>query len=270
MGEELHVTGDVVYSHDGRDLLCDLYHPPPATENGAAVIALHGGGWRRGDRATMKDAATALASRGFLAIALGYRLIGEVSWPTPADDVKAAVRWARSNAAGLSIDPEAIALMGFSAGAHLALIAAGTALETDGVSKQAAAVAAFFPPTRLTAGSAKALDLADDQVAAASPIEYASSSFPPTLMLHGTGDTVVPYTSSVEMFDALSKAGATADLRLYAGLQHEFVWLPGYLDLCVADIALFFEAHVLQRERYGVARAELEQFWQQRRPAAVS
>ncbi|MFN8559039.1 MAG: alpha/beta hydrolase, partial [Dehalococcoidia bacterium] len=61
MSVDVRIEPDVVYGSAGRDLLCDLYHPPPSGANGGAVILLHGGGWRGGHRSMMKDIATALA-----------------------------------------------------------------------------------------------------------------------------------------------------------------------------------------------------------------
>lgn len=253
-------------------LLCDLYHPDPAKANGAATILLHGGGWRSGDRAMMADPGRALAGHGFLAVALEYRLLGAAPWPAQVDDTKAAVRWLRGNSGRFGIDPEQITFTGFSAGAHLALLAAGTAdggkRAADGAqrdtSERVAAVAAFFPPTRLGSGQARMLGLTPEAAQAASPIAHAAASFPPTLLLHGTGDTLVPHSASVQMFDALVAAGAAADLRLYAGLPHEFQQLSGLLEPTLADVAAFFERHVVQRERFEEARSAMQRRWEER------
>ena len=256
-------------------LLCDLYHPDPARANGTATILLHGGGWRAGDRTMMADPATALAGHGFLAVALEYRLLGAAPWPAQLDDTKAAVRWLRGNADRFGIDPRQITLTGFSAGAHLALLAAGTAdggeRATDSahhdVPERVAAVAAFFPPTRLGSGQARMLGLTPEAARAASPITHAAASFPPTLLLHGTDDTMVPHSASVQMFDALIAAGAAADLRLYAGLPHEFQQLPGLLEPTMADVAAFFERQVVQRERFEAARDAMQRRWEERMQA---
>lgn len=246
-------------------LLCDLYHPDPAKANGAATILLHGGGWRAGDRTMMAPPATALAGHGFLAVALEYRLLGDAPWPAALDDSQAAVRWLRGNADRFGIDPEQITFTGFSAGAHLALLAAGTADSAPhSVSERVAAVAAFFPPTRLGSGQARMLGLTPEGAQAASPIAHAAATFPPTLLLHGTGDTLVPHNASVQMFDALVAAGAAADLRLYAGLPHEFQQLPGLLEPTMADVAAFFVRNVVQRERFEAEREAMQRRWAER------
>jgi acetyl esterase/lipase len=92
----------------------------------AAIIYLHGGGWRGGSRETMRPIAKAMADRGFIGLPAQYRLTGQAPWPAQIHDVKAAIRWTRANADRLAIDPGRIVLWGSSAGAHLALLAAGT------------------------------------------------------------------------------------------------------------------------------------------------
>jgi acetyl esterase/lipase len=266
---------DVVYGVAGRELHCDVYRPEPGHANRAAVILLHGGGWRGGSRAMMKDAATCFAQRGFLAVAPEYRLTGEAPWPAQIHDVKTAIRWLRSSAAEFDITAEMLALCGFSAGAHLSLLAAGTA---DGdafrvggshadVAERVAAVAAFFPPIRLEGGSARNLGVSGDEAKLGSPIAHVSGSFPPTLLLHGTGDVTVPHAHSVAMFEALAASGAPVDLRLYAGLPHEFVRLPGMLDLCVTDIDAFLTRNLLNREAFEAELAEQRRIWEERAQA---
>lgn len=280
MTERVRVEAGVSCGVGEAAPLCDVYHPDPATANGAASILLHGGGWRFGDRAMMADAATELSRHGFIAVALEYRLLGQAAWPTPLDDTKTAVRWLRAEAGRFGLDPERITLTGFSAGAHLALLAAGTAgreVSADAAYREqperVAAVAAFFPPTRIGAGQARMLGIALEEAAAASPIEHVGAGFPPTLFLHGTGDTMVPHAASLEMFDALVAAGATADLRLYARLPHEFQQLPGMLAPTMADVAAFFGRHVVSRDDFAAAHAALQRRWDERaqavRPAAA-
>jgi acetyl esterase/lipase len=272
MTDGVRIEPDVAYGAAGRDLLCDVYLPAPAAARGAATILLHGGGWRGGSRAMMKDAAALLAGRGYLAVAAEYRLTGEAPWPAQIHDVKTVIRWLRANAGRFGVHPEMITLVGFSAGGHLALLAAGTAdtgtLRGDGshagVSERVAAVTAFFSPVRLLPGALRPSGLLPGDEAAASPITYARADFPPTLLLHGTGDPMVSHTESVRLFDALAAAGAPVDLRLYAGLPHEFQRLPGYLDLCVADIDCFIDRHVVSRAQFDARLTDERAVWEER------
>ena len=265
---EIRVEHAVVFgSGGGRDLLCDIYTPPGAT-NAPAVLLLYGGGWRMGERGRMRDHGMALAGRGFVAVASDYRLTPESPWPAQIHDVKAAIRWMRASAPRLGIDPRRIAIEGHSAGAHLALLAAGTpgipAFEGDGgnpgVATDIAAVVAVYPPVRFhlgndrASGSTPATALMGEAATmedarAAGPIEYAAANFPPTLLLHGSADKVVPPTASLRMYEALSQAGAPVEIHMYANLPHGFARLPSMLGLVQDEIANFLDRHIVDPGR---------------------
>jgi acetyl esterase/lipase len=105
------------------ELLADAYLPDgggPAP----AVICIHGGGWKAGSRSTYKLIGPLLAARGYAAFSIDYRLVkGEQNlYPAAVDDVRNALRYVREHAAELNVDPDRIALMGDSAGGHLAAL----------------------------------------------------------------------------------------------------------------------------------------------------
>ena len=114
-----------------------------------------------GDKSMMDPFGPELARHGFLAVAPEYRLLGESPWPAQLEDVKAAIRWTRANADSLGIHPDRIAIIGFSAGAQLALMAGGTPDMpvfkgkggNDTITDRVAAVIAFFPPVEFTIGA---------------------------------------------------------------------------------------------------------------------
>jgi predicted alpha/beta-fold hydrolase len=118
-------TPEVVQRATDRDLGIDIFWPEDDAKR-SAVILLHGGGWSGGHRSEMHRYARQLRQRGFLAIAAEYRLTSEAPWPAQILEVKDVIRWVRDNAAWLRVDPDRIALQGFSSGGHLALLAAGT------------------------------------------------------------------------------------------------------------------------------------------------
>ena len=197
-----------------------------------------------------------------------YRLTPESPWPAQVHDVKAAIRWMRASALRLGIDPSRIAIEGHSAGAHLALLAAGTpglpAFEGDGgnpgVATDIAAVVAVYPPVRFhlgndrASGSTPATALMGEAATmedarAAGPIEYAAANFPPTLLLHGSADKVVPPTASLRMYEALSQAGAPVEIHMYANLPHGFARLPSMLGLVQDEIANFLDRHIVDPGR---------------------
>ena len=272
------VERDVEYGTTGsRSLHCDVFHPEPTGTPAPAAILLHGGGWRRGSRATMHPRAEALAAQGILAVAAEYRLTDEAPWPAHVNDVKACLRWLRANAEARNADPDQISLVGFSAGAHLALMAAATPGDPalsgngghEGVSEVVDAVIAFFPPVRIIPGADRDNDLpasagdslgegiTADEARVMSPIERVTPGFPPTLLLHGTADEVVPSRSSQQFYEAVTAVGTAAELRLYSGQRHEFVKIEEMLDLAMRDVALFVRRVLVDPARFDVPQAEL-------------
>lgn len=262
------VEQDVVYGtagNGGRDLKCDVYTPPGEVKDAPAVVLVHGGSWRQGDRTQLRGYGILLGRAGYVCVAPEYRLLGEAPWPAAIEDVKAAIRWVRASASSLGVDPSRIAIEGNSAGAHLALLAAGTAglasFEGDGgngdASSAVAAVAAVYAPTLFFAeGSSRSsgglpfMALAesgsDDAAAAAlaSPVHHVSPTFPPTLLVHGTTDTTVPVSASVRMYEELVSAGVPVEMHLYAEQPHAFDAQPQFGRQVAAEMLLFLDRYV--------------------------
>jgi arylformamidase len=108
----------------------DLYTPGPETRPAAAdvqrpaMVYVHGGGWRVGDRSRVGRKAAFFTERGWVFVSVNYRLLPEGRHPANVDDVAAAIAWVHDHAAEHGIDPDAIFVMGHSAGAHLAALVA--------------------------------------------------------------------------------------------------------------------------------------------------
>ncbi|HEX9897089.1 MAG TPA: alpha/beta hydrolase [Dehalococcoidales bacterium] len=252
------VENDVVFGTTGnRDLKCDIYRPPIEGDNRPGVLIIHGGAWQSGDRSQLRYYGIQLARYGFVGVACEYRLSGEAPWPAQIHDVKAAIRWMRSNANQLGIDEGKICVTGNSAGAHLALMMGCDmdAFEGKGgnmnVSSKCAAISAIYPPTTVhynkNDAENKLLGKAgNNEVAAkASPINYANKGFPPTILIHGNADQVVPNSESFNMYHALNKAGAGVELHIFDGAPHAFDSLAEFARQCVQLIILFFDRKVI-------------------------
>ncbi len=111
-------------NHDGIELAGDLYLPAGA-ESAPALVAVHGGGWVAGVRGAFQYWGPYLAARGVAVFAISYRLATKAkTFPEAAQDVLAGVQFVRGKAAAFGIDPARIGLLGASAGAHLAALAA--------------------------------------------------------------------------------------------------------------------------------------------------
>lgn len=235
----MQVDHDVVFgTGGGRDLSCDIYRPD--TPNGAGILLLHAGSWRRGDKTTMAGQAEMLTAEGYTCVASEYRLTPESPWPAQIHDVKAAMRWMRAEAKSLQVDDERIGVLGNSAGGHLGLMLAGTPSVADfagtgghdDVPDHITALVAFYPVTQFYVGQpcpgGTSADLlfteppTEAEVRAASPYTYARPGFPPTFMLHGTADDMVPWEASLHMYKALNAQGAPVELHLQAGRPHAY------------------------------------------------
>ena len=256
------VEQDVVFgSGGGRDLKCNVYMPPQAGTARPAVLLVHGGGWVNGDRSQLHGYGILLGRIGYVCVATEYRLAGEAKWPAQLHDVKAALRWMRANSGRLGIDPRKIAVSGNSAGAHLSLMLAATqdmpAFEGDGGNAGAgtgvAASVGFYAPTQLYTPEQPLREelsflfgrgYSEETARAASPIDYASPNFPPTLLITGNRDELVPDEASFRMYHALAKAGAPAELHVYAGQPHAFDAVPDFGRQCASIVALFLDRHV--------------------------
>jgi acetyl esterase/lipase len=256
------VAGAVYRTVDGRELRADVFAPEGVSQR-AAVLHLHGGGWRAGSRAAVHSRCRELARHGFTSLAVEYRLLPAAPWPAPLDDVHAALTWAAEHAPEWDVDPARLVLQGYSAGAHLALLAATAGQRAR--HPAVAAVVAAYPPTDFhptgpdevgtrpsvpgeTVAGWLLFDRAttDEELHAVSPLRLLDPAFPPTLILHGTSDRIRPHPSSVRLHERLLALGVPADLRLYAGQDHEFDYVPSFRAAVAADVAFFLRRMVTE------------------------
>lgn len=260
----------VIGSGGARNIHGDIYQPSKGMENGAGVLMIHGGGWSTGTKEQVSGQAEVLSQHGFTCLACEYRLTPEAPWPAQIHDVKTAIRWFRANAGQLGCRPDRIAALGNSAGGHLALLLAGT-VDNDkfegegayvGVDTSVAAVIAVYPAVSFyvgerTSGSTPATSILGDQETSdvaveISPITYVSADFPPTFFLHGNGDKVVPVSASMNMYNALARAGAKAEMHIYAEQPHSWVRWPHWVGPTMREAAVFLERYLVDRGKYQV------------------
>ncbi|MDW7691324.1 alpha/beta hydrolase [Flammeovirgaceae bacterium SG7u.111] len=127
---------DVVYTtlpdtpFGSRDLHVDVFQPKKKGKY-PALIMVHGGGWRSGDKSMQIPMAQKLAAKGFVTVCVEYQLSLEAKFPAAVHNIKAAIRWMRANAEKYNIDPDKIAISGCSAGGQLAALVG----MTNGVEK---------------------------------------------------------------------------------------------------------------------------------------
>jgi len=123
---DIDVQPSIDYArHDGVVLKGDLYRPK-APGKYPAIVAVHGGGWQLGSPESFRHWGHFLAAQGYVLFAVAYRLSkpGAPGYPGAVHDVRAAVQFLKHSGAALGVDPDRIALMGDSAGGHLAALVA--------------------------------------------------------------------------------------------------------------------------------------------------
>lgn len=109
----------VYYQEGSRKLLCDLFATESDEAGRPAIVLVHGGGWLHGDKTKFRPLAIKLAACGYVVMSIEYRLGHEAHFPAGIRDCLAAVRFLRSNATQLNVDPDRISAVGGSAGGHL-------------------------------------------------------------------------------------------------------------------------------------------------------
>lgn len=118
---ELAVEYNVVYQTlENRKLHLDIFYPRDQMNFIPAVILVHGGGWRSGDKSQQVSMAVEIAKAGFVTVTVEYRLSQEAKYPAAIHDLKAAIRWLKANAEKYFVDSNIIAVLGCSSGGHLA------------------------------------------------------------------------------------------------------------------------------------------------------
>lgn len=251
---QITVHKNLVYKEiDSLKLALDIYQPPNIKKSRPAIIFIHGGSWNWGKRSDYLVYLLDFAKRGWITATVTYRLRKQAKFPAAVEDVNCAVKWIKTHAAEYKIDAENIAIVGGSAGAHLAMLTAFTAdslqFSTDCENRGSATVRALvdiYGPVDLTVDYAisnknvqKFLGGTFTDIpaiyATASPINYLHKNIPPTLILHGSIDKLVP----IEQSELL-----TARLQSL-GVPVEFYPLPGWPH--AMDLALHANRYVQNR-----------------------
>lgn len=220
------MVSGAAYGPDPRQRL-DLWRAARAgTARQPVLVFFYGGGWNTGERRHYGFAARAYASLGFTVVVPDYRLVPAIHFPAFVEDGAAALRWVADEAANHGGDPTRILLAGHSAGAHIAALvaldpgyAAAAGIDARAIRGVAGLAGPydFFPfdvPASIDA-FARAPDPRLTQ-----PVHFARRDAPPLWLATGTADTVVRPRNSQALVAALQAAGASAEYRDYAGLNH--------------------------------------------------
>lgn len=261
---------DVIYlKQAGSAFTMDVFKP--AKPNGAAIVWIVSGGWFSSHEMINPDLANAFMSQGFTVFEVVHGAQPKFVVPEILGQLRHAIRFIRANAPTYGIDPGRIGVSGGSAGGHLSLMLAGTPqvgdpASTDPLKKvgsEVQAVVAYYPPTDFANWGKTNYMAIDDKSLTIfmpalgvtpstpkdkltkiafdlSPMSYVKAGFPPTLLIHGDKDALVPPQQSQIFNDALARAGAAHDLIIVAGSGHDgtvfaptmsrvFDWFTKYL-----------------------------------------
>lgn len=267
--EDVTFEKDVVYGKGaGEDLKLNIARPKEGAGALPCIVFIHGGGWAAGNKEGHTTQTWDVVKKGYVGVTVGYRFTPKHRFPAQIEDAKCAIRFLRANAEKYGIDKDRIGAVGFSAGAHLAMILGvmdkADGLEGDGgnpeQSSKVNVVVSFFGPTDLTTkdwpdASRKLIEQfvdgpKDEKVDAcrkASPITYVDKGDAPMLLIQGTKDRLVPYTQATLMVDALAKAGVPGRLDMIVGADHG--WGGAELQRTADETYAFFDQYLKPKKK---------------------
>ncbi len=242
-------TEDVVYGRKfGVALTLDVIQPEKP--NGYAIVSMISGGWVSNHDSINPGAAKPFLDRGYTVFAVCHGCQPKFTIPEITQDIHRSIRFIRHNAAKWGVNPDHIGITGGSAGGHLSLTMGtqggpGQADAKDPVDRESSAVqavACFFPPTDFLnygtpgedavgvgilknfrgafgagADSAESRQRLGREV---SPIYFVTEKLPPTLIMHGDADKLVPIQQAESFVKRATEAGAKAKLIPKTGAQH--------------------------------------------------
>jgi len=246
---DVEVLRDVSYTEGGRRAHLDIYRPRGADlENAPVLVQIHGGGWTIGTKEQQGlILMNRMAERGWVCVAVNYRLAPKHRWPTQIIDVKRALAWVHEHIAEYGGDPGYVVITGGSAGGHLSALAA---LATDvpewqpGFEDADTSVAAAVPfygvydmagitddphavamrDEFLAPWVFKKDPVADrDEFVQASPLAHVGKNAPDFFVIHGVNDSLVSVRQARAFVEALhEQSGATVTYAELPGTQHAF------------------------------------------------
>jgi len=250
---------DISYASLSLAQKLDIYWPEKGAGPFPVIVSIHGGAFMGGDKRDVQITSMLKGlERGYCVVGVNYRMSGEAQFPALVHDIKAAIRWIRSNARDYLFDPNRIATWGGSAGGYQSLMAGVAAdvarlddpgLGNTGQPSHVQAVVDWFGPTDFlkmdeqlaesgmappeeeahnSSNSPESLLLGKkitevpDLVRAASPETYIHPNVPPFLIQHGTGDNIVPHQQSVNFAARVREicGNARVILELLEGAGH--------------------------------------------------
>jgi acetyl esterase/lipase len=266
---------DVAYASTSSAQKMDIYIPE-GTGPFPVVVLIHGGAFMMGDKSGEASNAAALVANGIAAASINYRLSGEAKYPAQIQDCKAAVRFLRANATKYNLNPDKIGSWGASAGGNLSSLLGttsgvseleGASLGNSGFSSKVIASVDWFGPINFLTMDAEATALGfsittnssaspeskligaavqtvPDLVAKANPTTYITSDDAAFFIQVGSIDRNIPYTQSLNFYNALKTVKGSADVsyELLDGAGHGGSQFSSTSNM--AEVTTFFSKYL--------------------------
>ena len=249
---EVAFEKDAVYAKVGdTELKYDIAKPAQGNGPFPFVLCIHAGGWQLGDKRSFRDDTRRLAANGYVAATINYRVTPAAKWPAQLEDVRTAVRYFRSHAAELKVNPGRFGAIGDDSGGHLALMLGLVSAQDEKdkpveQSTRVQAVVNIFGPTdlrdwRVSSGWVEAKirvgffksseQIFEDFLGTrdrtaricydASPIAHVTADAPPILTIIGTADPLITLDQAKVFQEALKKAGVPEEMMVVEGGEHD-------------------------------------------------
>ncbi|TDN97692.1 alpha/beta hydrolase [Sunxiuqinia elliptica] len=255
----IHEIKNIEYKRVGeRSLQLDLYLPKQLNEQAPLLVFIHGGGWRSGKRADYLPYLIDFAEKGYATATVSYRLVKDSIYPACVEDIQDAMHWVFQNGESYGYDTSRVALIGGSAGAHLAMLAAyGWYRGEDKPAKfPIKAVVDIYGPVDFRTEYAQnqplvtgfighAYDEKPELYWEASPARYLSADDPPTLILQGTSDQLLPPSQSDWLKEELDRLGVPCEYYRFPLWPHAMDVVQRVNDYAQLKMDSFFEKHLL-------------------------
>ncbi len=190
--QNIKIDKDVEYAKiHGLSLKADIYYPLDQSKKYPGIAMVHGGGWISGSKENEKFMAMELASKGYVVIAIGYRLADVAKFPAGVEDVETGIQWLKKNHKKYYLNKKKMAILGESAGAQIAtLVGVKSKNKIQAIVNVDGIVSFIHPEAEESTYAAYWLggdrDINLKNWTAASPLEFVGKNTPPTLFINSS------------------------------------------------------------------------------------
>lgn len=262
--ENLIVDKDLVFKEtEEKTLKLDIYRHRSVSEPTPTLVFIHGGSWKSGDKDDYRRYLVDYAEKGYVTATVSYRFAQEAPFPAAFHDVVCAVKWLKAHAGEYFIDPDRMAVVGGSAGGHLAMMLGyhgdddsyEPECETEGDAAVKAIVNLYGPadlrtdfainhPTVIKFVGKTYSEETKDAYDAVSPLHFITPDDPPTLTFHGTIDDIVPVEQSDKLDEALKQNNVPSYYHRLEGWPHTMDLGRKVNRYCQYHMDAFFAEHL--------------------------